>query len=330
MKQLVKRLKKMGIALVLLLISIVGVYFLGPRPVIDLTVRPTVLPDDLDKFLAENEAAIQDIIPNTEKTIIWADPLTKAKSPYSIVYFHGFSATRQESQPLCELVAQELKANLFYTRLTGHGRTGEALGAASINDWVNDAYEALNIGRRIGEKVIVVGLSTGATLATWLAAQTGGGDIAGLVMISPNFGLHDPRAQFLAGPWGLQLMKLFLGSYREFEGRGPEHKKYWTRRYKVEAIVTMMALVNLARETTLEQIKAPTLVIYSPKDQVIDPNRIAPVTAQFQSTVNSAVAWEKSEDLAQHVLAGDILSPKATKTLSEIISQFIKKHVPVK
>ncbi|MDD4273595.1 MAG: hypothetical protein PHG14_07705 [Desulfobacter postgatei] len=38
------------------------------------------------------------------------------------VYIHGFSATRKETAPLSDLVAKTLNANLFYTRLSGHGR----------------------------------------------------------------------------------------------------------------------------------------------------------------------------------------------------------------
>ena len=38
---------------------------------------------------------------------------------------------------------------------------------------------------RLGERVVVVGCSTGGTLATWLAAS--GADLAALVLISPNY-----------------------------------------------------------------------------------------------------------------------------------------------
>ena len=80
-----------------------------------------------------------------------------------------FSATRQETAPLSELVSQALGANLFYTRLTGHGRTGSALACARVNDWLNDVVEAYEIGRRLGKKVIMIGCSTGGTSLAWLA-----------------------------------------------------------------------------------------------------------------------------------------------------------------
>lgn len=322
----VKRLKKMIYATAALLALLALVYVLGPRPEVDLTIRAVELPEDLDKYLRDSEKAIPDIVDGAEKTIVWADPEKKTRTEYSVVYLHGFSASRQETRPLCDIVAKALGANLYYARLVGHGRTGETMGAATLNDWLNDAYESLKIGQRIGDKVILVGTSTGATLGTWLAAQADV-DLAGLIMISPNFGLNDPRAGVLSGPWGLQLMKLFIGPYRSWDGHNDLHRKYWTTRYKVEAIVTMLALVDLARSAPLHQISAPTLVIYSPQDKVVDSNQISPMTESFQSEVIELVPYEECADESQHVLAGDIISPESTKPVAKIMLDFIEKHL---
>jgi esterase/lipase len=100
------------------------------------------------------------------------------RSAVALIYLHGFSSSRQESRPLMTQVASALGANLFYARLNGHGRTGEALAAASVADWQHDALEALAIGRQLGEQVVVVGASNGGTLATWLATQRASADLA--------------------------------------------------------------------------------------------------------------------------------------------------------
>ena len=42
--------------------------------------------------------------------------------------------------------------------------------------------------RRLGDKVVIMGVSTGGTLAAWLAAQPGADDVLALVLLSPNFG----------------------------------------------------------------------------------------------------------------------------------------------
>ncbi|MDF1661944.1 MAG: alpha/beta fold hydrolase [Planctomycetota bacterium] len=322
-----KRLQKMIYATAALLALLALVYVLGPRPEVDLTIQEVTLPKDLDKYLQDREKPIPDIVVGSEKTIVWADPEKKQRTEYALVYLHGFSASRQETRPLCDIVAKDLGANLYYARLVGHGRTGETMGSATLNDWLNDAYESLRIGQRLGNKVIIVGTSTGATLGTWLAAQADV-NLDGLIMISPNFGLNDPRAGILSGPWGLQMMKLFLGPYRSWEGHNDLHRKYWTTRYKVEAIVTMLALVELARSAPLEQITSPTLVIYSPQDTVVDSNQITPMTESFQSEVIELVPYEECKDESQHVLAGDIISPDSTKAVADIMLEFIRKHIP--
>ncbi|MER9564784.1 hypothetical protein NKI85_22425 [Mesorhizobium sp. M0571] len=91
-----------------------------------------------------------------DKEIIWADPMIHAKTPLAIVYIHGFSASKGEVRPLPDEVADQLDANLFYTRLTGHGQDGAAIAQGSVNAWINDYEEALAIGRAIGDKVIVI------------------------------------------------------------------------------------------------------------------------------------------------------------------------------
>jgi len=127
-------MKRWGCIIPLVIIAALLLLFaLGPRVQIDTTLDPVTLPADLDAYLAESEAQFDDIVPGTEKIIIWANPNTKAKTDVALVYLHGFSATRQEAAPLSDLVAEELDANLYYTRLSGHGRDGEAMTEATGN-----------------------------------------------------------------------------------------------------------------------------------------------------------------------------------------------------
>ena len=84
---------------------------------------------ELDGWLHASEAAFTDLRPGTNKGIVWhgAD---RQRRPWAVVYLHGFSASRLETAPLAEVVAQALGAHVFYTRLTGHGRGGQAMAEA--------------------------------------------------------------------------------------------------------------------------------------------------------------------------------------------------------
>ena len=118
---------------------------------------------DLNDHLNKNESNVNELRPDCEKKIIWANE-PGIKSTTSVVYIHGFSATSFECSPVIEMVAEKLAANLFFTRLTGHGQDGRALGEASFEEYMDDTLEAIEIGKTIGDEVIVIGCSTGCSL----------------------------------------------------------------------------------------------------------------------------------------------------------------------
>ncbi|WP_420628563.1 alpha/beta hydrolase [Candidatus Leptofilum sp.] len=313
--------KIVWIPLVIILLLVI-VFLAGPRVVVDTELAPVNLPDDLDSYLAESEAQFSDIVPNAEKTIIWAGEPGQ-KTEISAVYLHGFSATRQETAPLSDNVVAELGANLFYTRFTGHGRSGEAMAEATVNDWLNDTWEAYQIGQRLGEKVIVIGVSTGGTAATWLAAQPNTDNLLATVLISPNFGPTDPTSEILTWPWAEQIVNLVIGSERSWEPANEGHAQYWTESYPTRAILPMMGLVKLTRRADLAGIQSPVLVIYSPNDTVVSPAKTEEIFAQIGVASKEIAPITDAQDEGSHVLAGDILAPNDTERVQQLILDFV-------
>ncbi|TIR08816.1 MAG: alpha/beta hydrolase, partial [Mesorhizobium sp.] len=115
--------RRIVLAMLAFAVILVLAFALGPRVQVDTTVRfdSSLIGDDPQAYLARREAAVPDIRDGLEKEIIWANPMIHARTPLSIVYVHGFSASKGEVRPLPDEVADQLDANLFYTRLTGHG-----------------------------------------------------------------------------------------------------------------------------------------------------------------------------------------------------------------
>ena len=101
--------------------------------------------------------------PGTEKKVLWAQG-NGVKSKTSIVFIHGFSASRVEIDPVVDLIAAELNANVYFTRLRGHGQDGKALGEATYEQLLDDTIEAIEIGKSIGDDVLLIGCSTGCSL----------------------------------------------------------------------------------------------------------------------------------------------------------------------
>jgi esterase/lipase len=320
-------MKKIAIRAAVIVAILAIVFFAGPRTKIDLQMKPINLPSnpaDLDQYLAQSEAKYIDIIPGAEKTIIWANT-EKTKTPISIVYIHGYSATRQETVPLANEIAAQLGANLFYTRLSGHGRTGTAMDEPTVNDWLNDTMEAFEIGKRLGDKVIVIGVSTGGPLAAWLAEQPNTDEALAFVLMSPNFAPRDSNAEILTLPWAKQFAPLILGSEYSWTPQNEGHAKYWVHSYPSTALVTMMGLVKFVRDSDLGSIKKPVLVIYSPNDKVVNSEQVEKSFAKIGSATKEIQPILDSGNPENHVLAGDILAPKNTQVVKKLILGFVEK-----
>ncbi len=311
-------LKKSGILLMFL------VLLSGCGANVDISIRSFDLPDNLDSYLEKSEARFSDIRPDVEKKIVWADPDQKKQTKYSIVYLHGFSATRMETAPLADIIAQKMNANLYYARLNGHGRGADPMGQSTVNDWLNDGAEALEIGKQLGEKVIIVAASTGCTVVTWLATQEKfSKDIFALVFVSPNFFPKDSSARFVLWPGGGWLLRMIAGDYQSWEPRTEGQKKYWTTRYPINAIETMMDLVDIVDRIDLAAFQAPLLTIYSDKDQVIDPEKVKEKFNEIGSKTKKLIPFNTSQDAKHHVLAGDAVSPGTTVEISKLILNFL-------
>ncbi len=308
--------------ILLLLVTVVIAVALGPRPEVDATLRDVQLPADLDTYLAESEARYPDLIPDVEKRIVWASD-ERRPTPVSVVYLHGFSATRQETAPLADSVAARLGANLFYTRLSGHGRSDDAMAEATINDWLNDTMEAMAIGRRLGERVLVLGTSTGGTLATWLATRPEAAGLLAVVLISPNYAPRDGKSTMLLWPWGAQLARSVVGPYYEWEAANADHERFWKTRYPSETLVPMMGLVDYVNGLDLETVTSPVLVFYSPADEVVASERIVATFPRFGAATKRIVRLYEVGDPSNHVLAGAILSPEQTMPMAEQIVAFV-------
>jgi esterase/lipase len=280
-------------------------------------------PGEVEAYLAARERHEPGITPGAERAVRWAGGVPD-RTRLALVYLHGYSATRQEVFPLAERVAASLGANLFHPRLTGHGRDGAAMLEGSVAAWQQDALEALAIGRVIGERVVLLSTSTGGTLSTWLASRQADATLAALVMISPNFAPRDRTLYLLDWPLLGPALLAWLGDdYRSWQPHNARHARYWTWSYPYQAMPELVRLMKEVERIDKSAIRVPTLMIYSPLDQVIDPAAVAAAYAEWGGERKRLVVFERSSDPSQHVLAGDILSPGSTDEMARLISDYV-------
>lgn len=303
-------------------------WFLAPREVVDRTISfdPASIPNDIDGWLAGREGAVSDLRPDDAKEIVWSGT-TGQSTKYSIVYLHGFSASKWEIRPVPDRVAQGLKANLYFPRLSGHGRSGAAMAEPAAGDWVEDLAEAIAIGRRLGERVILVGTSTGATLAALAATDPKLSEgLAGVVLISPNFALNNRMAWILELPYARRWLPMIAGGERSFQPVNEDHAKHWTMRYPTVSVIPMVTLMDHVRRIDLGTAHVPALFVWSPEDRVIDPRAVEAAAAEWGGPVTlDQVTLEEGDDPMRHVIAGRILSPARTDGVADAILNWAQR-----
>jgi esterase/lipase len=317
------------IYIALFIAAVALVYLIGPRTKIDLTLREPELPSGplagLETWIADNEIAASNVIDGTESTIRWHK--NQEKTEYVVLYLHGFSASRQELSPVPELIADAFEANAYSPRFSGHGSGPEAQANATVNEWLNDSLEAFRIAEKLGEKIILIGSSTGAAFATFLMYHYPE-KFAASILFSPNFRVAQAGAEWLIRPWGKQILHAKFGTMRirpndttEDENR----QKLWTGTYPTRSLLPMIAATRIARQLDHSKITCPSMLIWSPLDEVIHTDTTREVFDSFGSSERDELVLETQHDPRHHLLTGDIMAPANTQITVERAVSFLNK-----
>ena len=265
--------KKWFRILVAIVLVLVVIYLLGPHPSAPVYTNqlPNVPSDaaSLEAYVKHNEEQHK-LKPNNEARIVWNNDSLKTKTNYAIVYLHGFSASQEEGKPIHTNIAKEFGCNLYLSRLAEHGiDTVDPMKNLTAEEYWESAKQALAIGKQLGEKIILMGTSTGGTNALQLAA-TYPNDIAALVLLSPNVAINNDKAWLLNNPWGLQIARMVTGdNYVTSSDSRPIYKQYWYWHYPLEATVQLQEyLETTMTKTNFEKIQQPLLLLYYYKNDV--------------------------------------------------------------
>lgn len=282
--------------------------------------HPVLLPDDFEQQILRAESDLK-VPSEIQKDFVWAHS-KKDPTPYALVQLHGFSATRREISPVGEKIAEQMGANLFMTRLSGHGLGSEGMSSLTGLSLLQDAEEAMAVGRRMGRQVILLGTSTGAPLALHLA-QKYPEDVASLILISPNFRPAATAALLLKGPVGGWLSG-WMGTH-SWRTTTPDEKKFWTTSYPLTAVHEMMDLLSWTDRFDLARFKTPALVFYSDNDNVVSTELILEKMGVYGGP--HELEMIKGAD---HVLAGAIRGPKNTDFVVHRAVKFLQQNLLAK
>ncbi|GAB3337903.1 lipase [Marivirga atlantica] len=308
-------LKRVLIFILVLIVTVTLVYLVGPRaekpnfpaqlPTIDASI------DQLDSVVSKIEQEIGEIKTDNEARIIWADSVGQ-KTEYAIVYLPGFGASQGEGMPVHTNIADSLKANLYLARLKGHGLSREdALVDLTSENYMESAMKAFSLGRKLGDKIILMGTSTGASQALYIASQFPD-QIEALVLYSPFIELADANLNMLSkGPWSDKIAETMLGSDISYTERPDSVAAYWSSYYHVNAYKALFNMIHSSMiSDNFKLIKQPVFMAYYYKDEehqddVVSVAAMKQMFEELSSSNKKSIAFPKAGD---HVIASKLRS----------------------
>ena len=236
-----------------------------------------------------------------------------------------------EGDPVHQNIAKQFHCNLYLARLAEHGidTTEDLMNLTAENYW-ESAKLAYAIGKQLGKKVILMGTSTGGTLALQLAANYP--EIAGLILYSPNIEVFNPSAPLLNNPWGLQIGRAVLKSnYVDIKYKDSAYPTYWNKHYRIEAVVALQNLLEATMtEANFKKIHQPTLALYYYKDEAHQDNviKVSAIQKMMQqiATPSNLKMEMAMPNTGEHVLASPIVSNDIV-SVEKATTKFMKEMI---
>jgi carboxylesterase len=184
-----------------------------------------------------------------------------SKSDIGILISHGFTSTPDSFRYIANRLG-EAGFNVEVPRLSGHSSRWQDLNNTKYEDWINDLKSALAALRKRADKIFVMGLSMGGTLALRLAQLNP--DIIGVIVINHAIFLGNP-AVFL-----VPLLRFIIKSTPAIAGdiKDPSAKELAYDRSPTEGVYQMTRLIKKVKKD-FGLIKMPSLIFKSRDDHIL-------------------------------------------------------------
>ena len=331
-------MKKVKNVVKIVLVILLAVYFLGPKP--NALVLDAAVPASMDStafnpaYVFEKVAVKESMLSirtGNESKIYWADSAGK-KTKYVLLYLHGFSASPEEGSPVHLSYAKKYGMNFYAPLLQGHGLVeNEPMIDFTAEGFVNSAKNAVRLARLMGDSIIIMSASTGCTAALFLASDPNN-QIHSLICYSPNIRLFDKRASLLTGPWGIHIARLVKGGDYNLWEASEEVEQYWHLKYRLEAVIEMQRLLEVTmNKETFKKIECPTFIVYYYKneeeqDKVVSVPRILEMYEHLGSAKKRKVAFSEA---GAHALASSLFC-RSTQVISDSTYAFADSVLGIK
>jgi pimeloyl-ACP methyl ester carboxylesterase len=295
--------------------------------------RISITSEQVKMFVDVMEAKVPNIRPGNASQVYYANEDLKNQTEYCLLYLHGFSACGMEGSPTHKNLGKAFGMNVYVPRLAEHGLVTEdaLLNMTPENLW-NSALEALVLAKALGRKVIVMGTSTGGTLALQMAADFPE-DVEALILYSPNVRIAAAGVWLLARPLGLQLARMMTGGKYRILPEDPKTDAYWYRKYRVEGVVYLQKLTEKTMKVkTFEAVRQPVFTGYYYKDKE-NQDQTVKVDAILWMTEHLGTPADKKvtvcfPDAGAHVIGCELTNPNWMKVY-DATADYLKNTIGI-
>ena len=193
--------------------------------------------------------------------------------------------------------------------------------------------------------MLLLGCSTGGSLALWLASQPWVDGLVGLVLVSPGLRLSMPSLLWEALGWCALLLPraaahcllriAYGGPYKKPKPRradvlGAEraemYARYWTTTYPIGASLHPISLFRILGSTlNYERLGLPVLALANPADRVNAFTATAAAVARLPRGELEVVLDSENT----HVIAGDIFAPGSNERVVRRALEFATRAAGV-
>ncbi len=255
---------------------------------------------------------------------------TDGRARVSILYIHGFGASRAEGEAVLDQVADSLDANIYYLRLPGHGTTIEDHRDSTFREHLAAVRDAVLMMDLLGERIFIAGTSYGGLLATYVSALYPH-RISGTILVSPLYGFANPVHGFIMSNERLLSMIESMNPVRKIlNENAPDDmwRRYWYDTQYVSALKQLaVARERIVQPCIIDNVDVPVCLIYyyrnrKEQDQAASVAMMRKVFSRFSNPYNTEMRVEHGA----HVLTSEFI-PSDKKTVRDGMISFIEKVV---
>jgi carboxylesterase len=222
----------------------------------------------------------------------------------SCLVLHGLGGGPYELSPLIQALEAE-GVRVSAPVLPGHEGHGPVMPASCWRDWAEAAESAFDEMAALGKPVVVIGFSTGATLALYLTSRR---PLASLVLLAPFLTIRYTSWVSVrpATVLGL-LVKVISNLPRRPPAVRDLKMRQWAsaldcfRTFSIPATLSALELID-AVKALVPRITTPTLIIQGQLDTVVEPAGALWLHKHLASTEKTIINLPRSD----HLVALDV------------------------